>query len=130
MAKSGQDEWLAEADAILSLSTQDGRLAVVREEAEMPEIKLGLFGKSLDYVNGFNRSQQDMLDAGFVQEVQEPKKQIIGDDRDWLGCLAEGKKDHQQCTRPDVLDCHAKIGTGGRCMNGFVCPPKSEVKND
>lgn len=27
------------------------------------------------------------------------------------------------CTRPDVFDCHAKVGTGGRCMNIVPCPP-------
>ena len=27
------------------------------------------------------------------------------------------------CTRPDITDCHAKGGTGGRCMNGVRCPP-------
>ena len=27
------------------------------------------------------------------------------------------------CTRPDMVDCHAKGGTGGRCMNGVRCPP-------
>lgn len=27
------------------------------------------------------------------------------------------------CTRPDMVDCHAKAGTGGICMNGFRCPP-------
>ena len=26
------------------------------------------------------------------------------------------------CTRPDVFDCHAKVGTGGRCMNIVPCP--------
>ena len=28
-----------------------------------------------------------------------------------------------ECTRPDMVDCHAKGGTGGRCMNGVRCPP-------
>lgn len=27
------------------------------------------------------------------------------------------------CTRPDVFDCHAKVGTGGRCMNIVPFPP-------
>lgn len=27
------------------------------------------------------------------------------------------------CTRPDITDCHAKVGTGVRCMNGILCPP-------
>lgn len=27
------------------------------------------------------------------------------------------------CTRPDMVDCHAKVGTGGRCMNVVPCPP-------
>lgn len=28
-----------------------------------------------------------------------------------------------QCTRPDVLECHARIGTGMTCMNGVQCAP-------
>lgn len=31
--------------------------------------------------------------------------------------------DAPECTRPDRDDCHAKINTGGKCMNGFQCPP-------
>jgi hypothetical protein len=31
-----------------------------------------------------------------------------------------------RCTRPDIADCHAKVGTGGVCMNGVLCDPLKE----
>lgn len=59
------------------------------------------------------------------------------DDLDWFNTSEEDReKDLQEagiprretyqapmCTRPDIVNCHAKIGTRGRCMNGFQCPP-------
>jgi hypothetical protein len=30
---------------------------------------------------------------------------------------------NEPCTRLDIPDCHARVGTGGICMNGFRCPP-------
>mgnify|MGYP001809917366 FL=1 len=46
--------------------------------------------------------------------------------------IAEGAKNTEQqvqpdnggmCTRPEMFDCHAIVGTGGRCMNVVPCPP-------
>lgn len=34
-----------------------------------------------------------------------------------------------ECTRPE-LDCEAKIGTGGRCMNAFQCPPADDLPQE
>jgi hypothetical protein len=87
--------------------SNDCRLAVVRTKAELPKNPLIWGQKGMEPRIIFDNAHQLMLNAGFVQEVQ----------------------DYQQCTRPDVLDCHAKIGTGGRCMNGIVCPLIQEVKD-
>lgn len=37
--------------------------------------------------------------------------------------VAQPEEQLAQCTRPDVLECHARIGTGMTCMNGFQCAP-------
>ena len=36
--------------------------------------------------------------------------------------IKENVQKENKCTRPDLVDCHAKVGTDGRCMNAFTCP--------
>ena len=64
--------------------------------------------------------EEDWIDEAFCEYEIKRQERTVG-----------AKNTEQQvqpdnggmCTRPDVFDCHAKVGTGGRCMNIVPCPP-------
>jgi hypothetical protein len=61
------------ANTILSLSGPGWRIAVVREKGELPRVEQPT--RNYTDVNfGYQLAQQDMLDAGFVQEIREETK--------------------------------------------------------
>jgi hypothetical protein len=61
------------ANHILSLSGPGWRIAVVREKGELPRVEQPT--RNYTDVNfGYQLAQQDMLDAGFVQEIREETK--------------------------------------------------------
>jgi hypothetical protein len=57
-------------DSILSLKGEGWRVAIVREKGELPRVEQP--ARNYTDVNfGYQLAQQDMLDAGWVQEVPE-----------------------------------------------------------
>jgi len=53
--------------------------------------------------------------------IMDFQKKTANENNVWILRTGAGQK---TCTRPDVLDCHARNGTGGCCMNVITCPPK------
>ena len=53
------------------------------------------------------------------------QKKIAEENNVYIVRTGAGQK---TCTRPDVLDCHARNGTGGFCMNIMTCPPKEATE--
>jgi len=62
------DELMRKVDSILSLSGPGWRISVVREKGELP--KADAHNNRCPYCGDYAESQQDMVNAGWVQEVK------------------------------------------------------------
>ena len=69
-------------------------------------------------MNRFMRNDPEYI-AGYEHVTEDSKAALSG---------ARKVDESPMCTRPDLTDCHAKINTGGRCMNGIQCEPIDDAR--
>jgi hypothetical protein len=130
-----RDECIAEATRVLKVVSGEQVAAL----AERYEAERAAYKEIAEYEALLSMQHTRSLEADELWRRAHPGKAGVTPDLgkllEWLmGFVPEAYKrsggtrseEAPMCTRPDMVECHAKVHTGGRCMSAFQCPPERQ----